>query len=49
MVDAGDPKTMAIGISSAGVYETTDGGKTWTRHNEGLGSPTPQGPEGDYT
>src|ERR1700704_3747953 len=29
IVDAGDAKTMAIGISSAGVYETTDGGKSW--------------------
>src|SRR5260221_12495403 len=48
-VDAGDPKSMTIGISSGGVYETADGGKSWTRHNEGLGSPVPQGPEGDYT
>ena len=49
VVDSADPKTMAIGISSAGIYETTDGGKTWARHNEGLLSPVPQGPEGDYT
>jgi photosystem II stability/assembly factor-like uncharacterized protein len=49
VVDAGDPKSMAIGISSAGVYETSDGGRSWTRHNEGLASPVPQGPEGDYT
>lgn len=48
-VDAGDPKRLTIGISSAGVYETADGGKSWTRHNEGLLSPVPQGPEGDYT
>ena len=49
VVDAADAKTMAIGISSAGVYETADGGKSWTRHNEGLGSPVPPRPEGDYT
>ncbi|HEX9496202.1 MAG TPA: hypothetical protein VGA38_10620 [Candidatus Limnocylindria bacterium] len=49
VVDAGDAKSMAIGISSAGVYETSDGGTSWARRNEGLGSPVPQGPEGDYT
>ena len=49
VVDAVDPKTLAIGISSAGVYETTDAGKTWTRQNAGLGSPVPQPPEGDFT
>ena len=48
-VDAGDPKAMTIGISSGGVYETADGGKSWTRQNAGLGSPVPQPPEGDYT
>jgi len=49
VVDAGDAKSMAIAISSGGVYETSDGGKSWTRQNAGLGSPVPQPPEGDYT
>ncbi len=37
-VDAGDPKRVAIGISSGGVYETRDGGTTWTPRNAGLTS-----------
>jgi len=49
VVDVADANTMSVGISAAGVYETTDGGKSWTRHNEGLGFPVPPGPEGDYT
>ncbi len=49
VVDAADPKSMAIAISSGGVYETTDGAKSWTRQNAGLESPVPQPPEGDYT
>ena len=48
-VDAADPKRLAIGISSGGVYETADGGRTWTRANEGLLSPVPPQPEGNYT
>ena len=47
-VDATDPKTLAIGISSGGVYETTDGGRSWTRQNQGIGSPVPPQPEGDF-
>ena len=39
-VDAVDPKRLAIGISSGGVYETRDGGKTWTPRNAGLTTDT---------
>jgi len=48
-VDAADPKAVTIGISSGGVYETTDGGKSWTRTNHGLGSPVPIEADGDLT
>ncbi|MHB8631243.1 MAG: WD40/YVTN/BNR-like repeat-containing protein [Candidatus Limnocylindria bacterium] len=47
-VDAVDPTVMTIGISAAGVYETTDGGRSWVRANQGISSPLPQ-PEGDYS
>ena len=46
-VDAGDPKAMTIGISSGGIYETTDGGRSWTRMNYGLNSPVPIEKDGD--
>src|SRR5438045_6340198 len=48
-VDAADPKAVTIGISSGGVYETTDGGRSWTRMNYGLGSPVPLEADGDLT
>jgi photosystem II stability/assembly factor-like uncharacterized protein len=32
----GDPKRLAVGISSAGVWLTDDGGKTWRRSVSGL-------------
>jgi hypothetical protein len=32
-LDAADAKRLAIGISSGGVYETTDGGRSWTPRN----------------
>jgi hypothetical protein len=38
-VDAADPKLMQVGISSAGVFETKDGGKTWAARNQGIPSP----------
>jgi photosystem II stability/assembly factor-like uncharacterized protein len=47
-VDAVDPKSVTIGISSAGVYETSDGGRSWSRANQGTGSPLPPQPEGDF-
>ncbi|HET8567872.1 MAG TPA: exo-alpha-sialidase [Candidatus Limnocylindria bacterium] len=33
-IDAGDAKHMAIGISAAGAFESTDGGATWHPWNE---------------
>lgn len=39
-VDAVDPKRLAIGISSGGVYETRDGGSTWAPRNAGLTTET---------
>lgn len=38
-IDAADAKTMHIGISSVGVFETSDGGKTWRTGNKGLVNP----------
>ncbi len=32
----GDPARLAVAISAAGVWLTDDGGKTWSRGNEGL-------------
>ena len=36
VVDPRDADHIFIGISCAGVYETTDGGASWTIRNEGL-------------
>ncbi len=34
--DPRDSNRMIVGISSAGVYRTDDGGKSWTRRNKGV-------------
>jgi photosystem II stability/assembly factor-like uncharacterized protein len=31
-----DPATVTAAISSGGVYQTVDGGKSWTAHNTGI-------------
>jgi photosystem II stability/assembly factor-like uncharacterized protein len=36
MLDPDDPERMYIGISSAGVYRTDDGGKTWQPKNRNV-------------
>jgi photosystem II stability/assembly factor-like uncharacterized protein len=36
LVDPRDPKRMLVGVSCAGVLETTDGGETWRGANRGL-------------
>jgi photosystem II stability/assembly factor-like uncharacterized protein len=36
VVDPRDPKRMLVGVSCAGVLETTDGGETWRGANRGL-------------
>jgi photosystem II stability/assembly factor-like uncharacterized protein len=34
--DPRDPNRLLVGISTAGVFETKDGGKTWRTRNKGL-------------
>ena len=34
--DPRDPNRIIVGISSAGIYRTDDGGKSWTRRNNGV-------------
>ena len=36
VVDPRDPKRILVAISTAGVFETTDAGKTWRTRNKGL-------------
>jgi len=36
VVDPRDPDRVLVAISTAGVFETTDGGKTWRTRNKGL-------------
>ncbi len=43
-IDAADPKKMHVGMSGVGVFETTDGGRTWHTRNEGI--PAPFAPAG---
>lgn len=38
-IDAADPKRMYVGMSSPGVFETLDGGKTWSPRNQGIAAP----------
>ena len=34
--DPRDPKRIIVGISSAGMYRSDDGGESWTRRNKGV-------------
>ncbi|MCG8306199.1 MAG: glycoside hydrolase [Cytophagales bacterium] len=36
LIDPHNPDRIYVGISCAGVFETTDGGKTWNPKNKGL-------------
>src|SRR5690606_26478447 len=36
VVDPRDPQRLLVGVSTAGVLETTDGGKTWQGRNQGM-------------
>ena len=46
-IDAVDPRSMMIGISAAGVYESADGGVTWSSANRGSTAVLPAGGETD--
>ena len=49
IVDPRDSNHVIIGISVGGVYETTDGGETWTSRQKGLSSyflPNPDATDG---
>ena len=35
-VDPGDPRRVLVGVSTAGVLETTDGGESWHGRNRGM-------------
>lgn len=41
VVDAVDANRIWVGISSAGIFRSDDGGETWTRRNEGLHNVAP--------
>jgi photosystem II stability/assembly factor-like uncharacterized protein len=36
VIDPRDPERILVAISTAGVFETTDGGQTWRTRNQGL-------------
>jgi photosystem II stability/assembly factor-like uncharacterized protein len=36
LIDPRDSRRVLVGVSCAGVFETTDGGKTWSPKNKGL-------------
>ena len=45
IVDPNDSDHMFIAVSCAGVFETTDGGKTWEVRNKGMDAPFLPDPE----
>ena len=48
VVDPRDPKRVLIAVSTAGVLETTDGGKTWHGRNKGMTMDYLPNPEADW-
>ena len=48
LIDPRDAKHMYIGTSSAGVFETTDQGATWSLLNSGMRSPSQADPFPEY-
>ena len=48
VVDPSDPNHFFIAISCAGVYETTDGGATWSGKNKGLRADFMPDPTAEY-
>lgn len=47
-VDPRDPNRMLVGVSSAGVIGTTDGGKTWHPRNRGMLNDYMPSPEAEW-
>ncbi len=48
VVDPRDPKRILVAISTAGVFETTDGGETWRSRNKGLRMDYAPDPEAEW-
>ncbi|MEZ5989080.1 MAG: hypothetical protein R3F30_08145 [Planctomycetota bacterium] len=48
LVDPKDPERMFVGISTAGVLGSTDGGRTWRSRNKGLIMEYSPEPEGEW-
>lgn len=48
VVDPRDPERLLVAISTAGVLETTDGGKTWRGRNKGLSMDYQPDPNADW-
>jgi photosystem II stability/assembly factor-like uncharacterized protein len=48
VVDPRDPNRMLVAISTAGVLETTDGGKTWRGRNQGMVNDYLPDPESEW-
>lgn len=46
-VHPADSRRIIVGVSCGGVFETTDGGATWTARNQGLPAPALPDPEGE--
>jgi photosystem II stability/assembly factor-like uncharacterized protein len=48
IVDPRDPDHLHVAVSTAGVIETTDGGKTWTGRNQGMTNDYMPDPESEW-
>ncbi|MEZ4219295.1 MAG: hypothetical protein R3B13_00110 [Polyangiaceae bacterium] len=48
VVDPKNPNRVLVGISTAGVLETTDGGKSWVGRNKGLQNDYLPNPEAEW-
>lgn len=47
VIDPRDPAHLYVAISCAGVFESVDGGKSWTPRNKGISSPFLANPTAD--
>jgi photosystem II stability/assembly factor-like uncharacterized protein len=48
VVDPGNPNRILVAVSTAGVIESTDGGKTWRSRNKGLINDYAPNPEAEW-